>query len=101
MYTWYMHSMLPGVALIVKFDYLLGRKTHIDRWINRIYHYTPEGTRESHRSVHDLQSMTRFAESWMLQIMDTGFPCPFRSVVIDYISLTLLFSINNPILMLF
>ena len=27
--------------------------------INRIYHYTPEVTRESHPSVHDLQSTTR------------------------------------------
>ena len=53
--------------------------------INRIYHHTVEGTRESHQSVHDLQSTTRLAESWMLQIMDTrmGFPCPFHNVVID------------------
>ena len=53
---------------------------------NRIYHHTVEGTRESHPSVHDLQSTTRLAESWMLQIMDTrmGFPCPFHNVVIDY-----------------
>ena len=41
------------------------------KWNNRIYHYTPEGTRESHLSVHDLQSTTRFAELWMSQIMDT------------------------------
>ena len=68
--------------------------------INRIYHYTPKGTRESHPSVLDLQSTTRLAESWMSQIMDTrmGFPCPFRSVVIDYFSPTPWFSINNPIL---
>ena len=67
---------------------------------NRIYHYTPEGTRESHPSVHDLQSTTRLAESWMSQSMDTrmGFPCPFRSVVIDYFSPTPLISLNNPIL---
>ena len=60
------------------------------REINRIYHHTVEGTRESHPSVHDLQSTTRLAESWMLQIMDTrmGFPCPFHSVVIDYFSPT-------------
>ena len=57
---------------------------------NRIYHHTVEGTRESHPSVHDLQSTTRLAESWMLQIMDTrmGFPCPFHNVVIDYFSPT-------------
>ena len=87
---------------------------------NRIYHYTSEGTRESHPSVHDLQSTTRLAEgtreshpsvhdlqsttrlaeSWMTQIMDTqmGFPCPFMSVVIDYFSASPLISINNPIL---
>ena len=29
---------------------------------NRIYHYAFEETRESHPSVHDLQSTTRFAE---------------------------------------
>ena len=71
--------------------------------INRIYHYTPEGTRESHPSVHDLPSTTRLAESWMSQIMDTrmGFPCPFRRVVIDYFSPTPLFSINKSILMSF
>ena len=53
---------------------------------NRIYHHTVEGTRESHPSVHDLQSTTRLAESLMFQIMDTrmGFPCPFHNVVIDY-----------------
>ena len=56
--------------------------------INRIYHHAVEGTRESHLSVHDLQSTTRLAESWMLQIMDTrmGFLCPFHNVVIDYFS---------------
>ena len=58
--------------------------------INRIYHHIVEGTRESNPSVHDLQSTTRLAESWMLQIMDTrmGFPCPFHNVVIDYFSPT-------------
>ena len=58
--------------------------------INRIYHHTVEGTRESHPCVHDLQSMTRLADSWMLQIMDTrmGFLCPFHNVVIDYFSPT-------------
>ena len=39
--------------------------------INRIYHNSVEGTRESNPSVHDLQSKTRLAESLMLQIMDT------------------------------
>ena len=33
----------------------------IDSEINRIYHHTVEGTRESHPSVHDLQSTTRLA----------------------------------------
>ena len=71
--------------------------------INRIYHYTPEGTRESHPSVNDLQCTTRLAESWMSQIMDTriGFLCPFQSVGIDYFAPAPLFSINNPTLMLF
>ena len=66
---------------------------------NRIYHHIVEGTRESHPSVHDLQSTTRLAESWMLQIMDTrmGFPCPFHNVVIDYFSPTPFIVINNPI----
>ena len=62
-----------------------------DLWRNnRIYHHIAEGTRESHPSVHDLQSKTRLAKSWMLQIMDTrmGFPCPFCNVVIDYFSPT-------------
>ena len=70
--------------------------------INRIYHYTPTGTRKSHPSVHDLQSTTRLAEQ-MSQIMDRRmrFPCPFQSVVIDYFSPTPLFSINNQILMSF
>ena len=71
--------------------------------MKRIYHFTPEGTREFHSSVHDLQSTTRLAESWMLQVIDTrmGFPCPFWNVVIDFFSPTPLFSINNPILMSF
>ena len=53
--------------------------------VNRINNCTQEGTRESHWSIHDLQSTKRLAESWMSQIMDTnmGFPCPFWSVVID------------------
>ena len=59
--------------------------------INRIHHYTPEGTGESHPGVHDLQSTTRLAESCMSQIMDT------RSVVIDYVSPTKLFSLIKPI----
>ena len=44
--------------------------------------------RESYPSVHDLQSTTRLAESWMLQILDTrmGFPSPSLNVVIDYFS---------------
>ena len=32
---------------------------------NRIYHQTVEGKRESHPSVHGLQSTTRFAKSWI------------------------------------
>ena len=56
---------------------------------------TPEGTRESHPSVHDLQSTTSFAcnprrvlPSWMSQILDTGmgFPSPSPNVVFDYFS---------------
>ena len=72
----------------------------LNQKINRIYHYTPEGTRESDPSVHDLQSTTRLAELRMSQIIDTrmGFPCPFRNVAIDYFSPTPLFSMNNPIL---
>ena len=60
------------------------------RRTNRIYHHTVEGTRECHPSVHGLQSTTKLAESWMLQIMDTrmGFTCPFHNVVIDYFSPT-------------
>ena len=55
-----------------------------------INHCTPEGTRESHPGVHDLQ------HPWLgkprcgfLQIMDNrmGFPCPFPSVVMDSIIL--------------
>ena len=54
--------------------------------INRIYQYTAEGTRESYLGVQDLQSMTKHAESWILQIMDKriGFPCLFCYVVINY-----------------
>ena len=52
----------------------------------------------SHPSVHDLKSMTRLAESWMSQIIDTrmGFPCPFRSIVIIFLP-----RLINPVLMLF
>ena len=32
---------------------------YLYQWINRIYHHTVEGTRESHPSAHDLQSTTR------------------------------------------
>ena len=59
---------------------------------NRIYHHVTGGTRESHLSAQDLQSTTRLAESWMLQILDTptrmGFPSPSRNVVIGYFSPT-------------
>ena len=48
---------------------------------NRIYRHIVEGTRESHQSGHDLQSTTRLAESWMLQIIDMSWlifsPTPF------------------------
>ena len=49
-------------------------------------------------SVHDLPSMTRLANSWMLQIMDTRmeFPCPFCNVVIDYFSPTPLIFLEKP-----
>ena len=55
---------------------------------NRINHHIEGGTRESHPNVQDLQSTTRLAESWMLQILDTrmGFPHPSLNVVIDYFS---------------
>ena len=38
--------------------------------------------------IQDLQSTTRLAESWMLQILDTrmGFPSPSLNVVFDYFS---------------
>ena len=77
----YLNHVRKGVVACPKLECI---------WTNRIYHYTPEGTKESHPSVHDLQSTTRLAESWMSQIMDTrmGFPCPFRGVVIDYFSPT-------------
>ena len=54
------------------------------------YHHVAKGTRESHPSVHDLQSTMRLPESWMYQIMDTrmGFPCPFCNVAIEYFSPT-------------
>ena len=41
---------------------------------------------EPHLIVHDLQSTTRLAESWMLQILDMrmGFPRPSPNVAIDY-----------------
>ena len=44
--------------------------------INRIYHHVAGGTRESHPRVQDLQSTTRLAESWMLQILghEDGIP---------------------------
>ena len=60
-------------------------------WINKICHHVARGTRESHPSVHDLQSMTRLAESLMLQILDTRirFLSLSHNVVIDNFSLTL------------
>ena len=66
--------------------------------INRIYHHMLERTRESHRSVHDLQSTMRIAELSMLQVMDMRmeFPCPFCNVVIDYFSPTPLISHISP-----
>ena len=52
-----------------------------------IIHYTPEGTREFHPRVHELRHPRLGKPRRRLQIMDTrmGFPCPFRSVVIDSI----------------
>ena len=38
---------------------------------NRICHYVAGETSESHPSVEDLQSPTRLAKSWRLQIVDT------------------------------
>ena len=45
-------------------------------------------TWESHPSVQGLQSTTKLAKSWMLQILDMrmGFPSPSLNVVIDYFS---------------
>ena len=53
-----------------------------------IYHHIEGGTQESHLSGQDLLSMTKLAESWMLQNSDArmGFWSPSRSVVIDYFS---------------
>ena len=50
-------------------------------------HDTPEGTREFHPRDHDLRHPRFGKPRHGLQIMDTqmGFPCPFWSVVIDYI----------------
>ena len=65
---------------------------------NIIYHHVTEWTRESHPGVQDLQSTMRLAESWMLQILDTGmgFPSPSRNLVIDYFSPTCkMYQINN------
>ena len=72
------------VYTVIQSDFMMGYKSKI----KRIHHHIGEGTRESHPSVHDLQSTTRLAESWILQIMDTrmGFHCPFHNVVIDYFS---------------
>ena len=55
---------------------------------NRIYHYIEGGMIESHPSVYHLQSITRLAKSWMLQILDIGmgFLCPSLNVMTDYFS---------------
>ena len=44
-----------GVYIWVEVSFLYSRRVEH----NRIYHHTVEGTRESHPSVHDLQSTTR------------------------------------------
>ena len=56
-----------------------------------INHHIVEGTRESHPRVHDLQHPRLGKPRPGLQIMNTrmGFPCPFHSVVIDSITLSL------------
>ena len=56
--------------------------------INRIYHHIEGGTQESHPSCQDLLSMTKLAESWMLQNLDArmGLSSPSRNVVMDYFS---------------
>ena len=75
--------MLWTTKTTLKSDYLL----KIKAWAKN-NHYTPEGIRESHPYVHDLRHPRLCKRRHMLQIMDTrmGFPCPFRSVVIDSIS---------------
>ena len=67
-YTETDHAQLPGTGVWC----LVAPIQTLQSETNRIYHCTPEGTRESHPSVHDLQSSTRLAESWMSQIMDRG-----------------------------
>ena len=56
--------------------------------INIIYHDIKGGTQESHLNSQDLLSMTKLAQSWMLQNSDArmGFSSPSRNVVIDYFS---------------
>ena len=81
------------IVTLFVFNFLKYRKWKLFKWIcyirlsNRIYHYTPRGTRESHLRVHDLQPTTRLAESLMSQIIDTriGYSCPFQSVVINFL----------------
>ena len=72
--------------------------------INRINHYTVEGTRESHLSDHGLQYTTRLVMSWIFQIMGIriGFPCSLRSVIMIYhFSPSPLFPETYPILITF
>ena len=49
-------------------------------------HYVSRAAREYHGIAQDLQSTTRLAELWMLQILDTrmGFPTPSCNVVIIF-----------------
>ena len=80
---------VSDIGLVLSFEYW-SHLRFVCFEINRIYHRIAEGTRESHPSVHDLESMMRLDSSWMLQILDTrmGFPHPFRNVAIDYFSPT-------------
>ena len=93
---WRDDAIGSGVMMLC-FEQLKRRQNRIIYWKYRrgrkiINHYTPEGTRESHPRVHDLRHPRLGKPRRGLQIMDTrmGFPCPFRSVVIDSIILVTL-----------
>ena len=105
-------SIYDDTALLFSWRYHRQRRYDVLLWTTKItYNYLLKkeaweknnqslhsgGARESHPHVHDLQSTTSLAESWISQIMDTrmGFPCPFRSVMIYYFFHTPVFSIGK------